>query len=100
MNRMFGQAGADELLGGSGDDILVGGAGRDLLGAASGADSLLSDVDGAADADFGGPWRGPRAGRRERPAPRLLTLMPGRRAAPGAKPFELPADPSSFRFAA
>ena len=54
MDRMFGEGGADQLLGGSGDDILVGGPGRDLLRAGSGADSLLSDGDGAADADFCG----------------------------------------------
>jgi hypothetical protein len=52
MDRMFGQAGVDSLLGGGGDDILVGGLGRDLLSGGSGADSLLSDEDGAADADF------------------------------------------------
>jgi Ca2+-binding RTX toxin-like protein len=55
MDRMFGEGGADQLLGGSGDDILVGGPGHDLLGGASGADSLLSDGDAAADADFCGP---------------------------------------------
>jgi RTX calcium-binding nonapeptide repeat (4 copies) len=54
MDRMFGEVGADQLLGGSGDDILVGGPGRDLLRAGSGADSLLSDDDGAADADLCG----------------------------------------------
>jgi hypothetical protein len=57
MDRMFGEAGADEQFGGRGDDILVGGPGRDLLRGGAGADSLLSDRDGAADADFCG--RGP-----------------------------------------